>query len=31
MMILNIVGGLDKKMPNEIALEYAKKEIAKIF
>ncbi len=31
MMILNIVAGLDKKMPNEIALEYAKKEIAKLF
>lgn len=31
MMILNIVGGLDKKMPNEIALEYAKKEISKLF
>lgn len=31
MMILNIVGGLDKKMPSELALEYAKKEIAKIF
>ncbi len=31
MMILNIVGGLDKKMPSEIALEYAKKEISRIF
>ena len=31
MMILNIVANLDKKMPNEIALEYAKKEISKIF
>jgi len=31
MMILNIVANVDKKMPNEIALEYAKKEIAKIF
>jgi len=31
MMILNIVANIDKKMPNEIALEYAKKEIAKIF
>ncbi len=30
MMILNIVANIDKKMPNEIALEYAKKEIAKI-
>ena len=31
MMILNIVANVDKKMPNEIALEYAKKEISKIF
>lgn len=31
MMILNIVSNLDKKMPNEIALDYAKKEISKIF
>lgn len=31
MMILNIVANLDKKMPNEIALEYVKKEIAQIF
>ncbi len=31
MMILNIVAGLDKKMPSELALEYAKKEISKIF
>jgi hypothetical protein len=31
MMILNIVANLDKKMPNEIALDYAKKEIARIF
>ena len=31
MMILNIVANVDKKMPNEIALEYAQKEIAKIF
>ena len=30
MMILNIVGSLDKKMPSEVAIEYAKKEIAKI-
>lgn len=30
MMILNIVGGLDKKMPSEVALEYVKKEIAKV-
>lgn len=31
MMILNIVANMDKKMPNEIALEYIKKEIAQIF
>jgi len=31
MMILNITSNLDKKMPNEIALEYIKKEIAQIF
>jgi hypothetical protein len=31
MMILNIVANVDKKMPNELALEYAKKEIAKLF
>lgn len=31
MMILNIVANVDKKMPNEIALEYTKKEISKIF
>ncbi len=31
MMILNIVANLDKKMPNEVALEYTKKEISKIF
>jgi hypothetical protein len=31
MMILNIAANVDKKMPNEIALEYVKKEIAQIF
>lgn len=31
MMVLNIVANVDKKMPNEIALEYAKKEVARIF
>jgi hypothetical protein len=31
MMILNIVANMDKKMPNELALEYIKKEIAQIF
>ncbi len=31
MMILNITANLDKKMPNEIALEFIKKEISKIF
>ena len=31
MMILNIVAAVEKKMPNEIALEYIKKEIAQIF
>jgi hypothetical protein len=30
MMILNIVAGLDKKMPSEMAIEYTKKEIAKV-
>ncbi len=31
MMVLNITANLDKKMPNEIALEFIKKEISKIF
>jgi hypothetical protein len=31
MMILNITANVEKKMPNEVALEYAKKEIAKLF
>jgi hypothetical protein len=30
MMVLNIVAGLDKKMPSEVALDYIKKEIAKV-
>jgi hypothetical protein len=31
MMVLNITANLDKKMPNEIALDFIKKEISKIF
>jgi hypothetical protein len=31
MMVLNITANVDKKMPNEVALEYVKKEIAQIF
>lgn len=31
MMVLNITSNLDKRMPNEVALEYIKKEIAQIF
>lgn len=31
MMILNIAANVDKKLPNELALEYTKKEIAKLF
>lgn len=31
MMVLNIVAGVEKKMPNEVALEFIKKEIAQIF
>lgn len=31
MMVLNITANVDKKMPNEVALEYIKKEIAQIF
>jgi hypothetical protein len=31
MMVLNIAANVDKKMPNEIALEYVKKEISQIF
>jgi hypothetical protein len=31
MMILNITANLDKKLPNEVALEYIKKEVAQIF
>lgn len=31
MMVLNITANLDKRLPNEVALEYIKKEIAMIF
>ncbi|MCE3260228.1 MAG: hypothetical protein K0S12_1869 [Bacteroidetes bacterium] len=31
MMVLNITANVDKKMPNEVALDYVKKEIAQIF
>ncbi len=31
MMILNITANLDKRLPNEVALEYVKKEISQIF
>jgi len=31
MMILNIASNLEKKLPNEVALEYVKKEVSKIF
>lgn len=31
MMVLNITANVDKKMPNEIALDYVKKEIANTF
>lgn len=31
MMILNVTANLDKKLPNDIALEYIKKEIGQIF
>ncbi len=31
MMILNITANLDKKMPNEVALDYIRKEVAQIF
>jgi len=31
MMILNIAANLDKKLPNEVALEYVKKEVSQIF
>jgi len=31
MMILNITSSLEKKMPNEVALEYIKKEVSQIF
>ncbi len=31
MMVLNITANLDKRLPNEVALEYIKKEISQIF
>jgi hypothetical protein len=31
MMVLNVAAGLDKKLPSEIAIEFIKKEVAKIF
>ncbi|MDI9340000.1 MAG: hypothetical protein QM534_05450 [Sediminibacterium sp.] len=31
MMVLNITANVDKKMPNEIALEFLKREIAQVF
>lgn len=31
MMVLNITANVDKKMPNEIALEFLKKEVAQVF
>ncbi|MCE3229242.1 MAG: hypothetical protein K0S32_3793 [Bacteroidetes bacterium] len=31
MMVLNITANVDKRLPNEVALEYVKKEIAQIF
>jgi hypothetical protein len=31
MMVLNITANVDRKMPNEVALDYVKKEIAQIF
>lgn len=31
MMVLNITANLDKKLPNEVALEYIKKEVSQIF
>lgn len=31
MIILNLVANLDKKMPNQIALDFTKKEIAQLF
>jgi hypothetical protein len=31
MMVLNITSNVDKKLPNEVALEFVKKEIAQIF
>jgi 16S rRNA C1402 (ribose-2'-O) methylase RsmI len=31
MMVLNITANIDKKMPNEVALDYVKKEVSQIF
>lgn len=31
MMVLNITANVDKKLPNEVALDYIKKEIAQVF
>ena len=31
MMVLNITASVDKKLPNEVALEYIKKEVSQIF
>ena len=31
MMVLNITASVDKKLPNEVALEYVKKEVSQIF
>jgi hypothetical protein len=31
MMILNIIANLDKKLPNDVAIEYIKKEVSQIF
>jgi hypothetical protein len=31
MMVLNITASLDKRLPNEVALEYIKKEVSQIF
>jgi hypothetical protein len=31
MMVLNITASLEKKLPNEVALDYIKKEVSQIF
>jgi len=31
MMILNISSNLEKKLPNDVALEYVKKEVSQLF